>query len=111
MSSSAPNTAAFFTAGASLLQPVFTASRTRSQVELAEVQRDEALLAYQQTILQSVHDVSDALNTYQRAANIERNADAAALPFRGRCRTCESHGIDWSIFSLPCETNALCASP
>jgi len=58
--------AAFFTAGASLLQPVFTAGRTRSQVELAEVQRDEALLAYQQTILQSLRDVSDALITYQR---------------------------------------------
>jgi len=58
--------AAFFTAGASFLQPVFTAGRTRSQVELAEVQRDEALLAYQQTILQSLHDVSDALITYQR---------------------------------------------
>ena len=58
--------ATFFTAGASLLQPVFTAGRTRSQVELAEGRRDEVLLAYQQTILQSLRDVSDALIAYRR---------------------------------------------
>jgi len=58
--------AAFFTVGATLLQPVFTAGRTRSQVELAEARRDEVLLAYQQTILQSLRDVSDALIAYRR---------------------------------------------
>ena len=35
---------AFFTVGASLIQPVFTAGRTRSKVDLAEAQRDEVLL-------------------------------------------------------------------
>jgi multidrug efflux system outer membrane protein len=58
--------AGFFTAGASLLQPVFTAGRTRSQVELAGARRDEALLLYQQTILQSLRDVSDALIAYRK---------------------------------------------
>ena len=58
--------AAFFTVGATLLQPVFTAGRTRSQVELAEVRREEALLAYQQTIQQSLRDVSDALIAYRQ---------------------------------------------
>jgi multidrug efflux system outer membrane protein len=58
--------AAFFTVGATLLQPVFTAGRTRSQVELAEARRDEVRLAYQQTILQSLRDVSDALIAYRR---------------------------------------------
>jgi multidrug efflux system outer membrane protein len=58
--------AAFFTVGATLLQPVFTAGRTRSQVELAEARRDEVLLAYQQTILESLRDVSDALIAYRR---------------------------------------------
>jgi multidrug efflux system outer membrane protein len=57
---------AFLTVGASLVQPVFTAGRTRSQVELAEARRDEALLVYQQTILQSLRDVSDALIAYRR---------------------------------------------
>jgi outer membrane protein, multidrug efflux system len=58
--------AAFFTVGATLLQPVFTAGRTRSQVELAEVRRDVALLAYQETIRQSLRDVSDALIAYRQ---------------------------------------------
>ena len=58
--------AAFFTVGATLLQPVFTAGRTRSQVELAEVRRDVALLAYQQTIRQSLRDLSDALIAYRQ---------------------------------------------
>jgi len=58
--------AAFFTVGATVLQPVFTAGRTRSQVELAEARRDEVLLAYQQTILESLRDVSDALIAYRR---------------------------------------------
>jgi outer membrane protein, multidrug efflux system len=58
--------AAFFTVGATLLQPVFTAGRTRSQVELAEVRRDVAMLAYQQTIRQSLRDVSDALIAYRQ---------------------------------------------
>ena len=58
--------AAFLTVGASLIQPVFTAGRTRSQVELATARHDEALLAYQQTILQSLRDVSDALVAYRR---------------------------------------------
>jgi multidrug efflux system outer membrane protein len=66
LSSLVTGPATFFTVGASLLQPVFTAGRTRSQVELAEVQRDEALLAYQQTIVQSLRDVSDGLIAYRQ---------------------------------------------
>jgi multidrug efflux system outer membrane protein len=66
LSSLVTGPAVFFTVGASLLQPVFTAGRTRSQVELAEARRDEALLGYQQTILQSLRDVSDALIAYRR---------------------------------------------
>jgi outer membrane protein, multidrug efflux system len=70
--------AAFFTVGASLLQPVFTAGRTRSQVELAEAGRDEALLAYQQTILQSLRDVSDALVAYRQDRNFRDQQELLA---------------------------------
>jgi multidrug efflux system outer membrane protein len=58
--------AGFFTVGGSLLQPVITAGRTRSQVAVAEARRDEALLTYQQTIQQSLRDVSDALVAYRK---------------------------------------------
>jgi outer membrane protein, multidrug efflux system len=53
----------------SLTQPIFTAGRIHSQVNLAEAQQQEALLSYQQTIQQSFRDVSDALIGYRK--NIE----------------------------------------
>jgi multidrug efflux system outer membrane protein len=55
-----------WTAAASAAQPVFTAGRTRSQVALATVRRDEAVLAYQQTIRQAFREVADGLVGYQK---------------------------------------------
>jgi multidrug efflux system outer membrane protein len=48
------------------VQPVFTAGRLRSQVELAEARRQEAELAYGQTVQQAFREVSDALNGYRK---------------------------------------------
>ncbi len=47
-------------------QPVFTAGRTKSRVAIAEARRDEATIAYQQTIRQSFREVSDALIGYRK---------------------------------------------
>jgi multidrug efflux system outer membrane protein len=55
-----------WSAAASVVQPVFTAGRTRSQVALADARRQEATLAYQQTIQQAFREVSDALVGYRR---------------------------------------------
>jgi outer membrane protein, multidrug efflux system len=52
--------------GGALAQPLFTAGRTKSRVALAEARRDEAVLTYQQTIQQSLRDVSDALVAYRK---------------------------------------------
>jgi outer membrane protein, multidrug efflux system len=52
--------------GAALVQPVFTAGRTRAGVDLARARTDEATLVYQQTIQQSLREVSDALVAYRR---------------------------------------------
>lgn len=57
---------AIWTATAGLVQPVFTAGRTRSNVAVAEARRDEALLSYQQTIHQAFREVSDALVGYRK---------------------------------------------
>jgi multidrug efflux system outer membrane protein len=48
------------------VQPVFTGGRLRSQVELAEVRRQEAELVYQQTVQQAFREVSDALVGYRK---------------------------------------------
>jgi outer membrane protein, multidrug efflux system len=56
-----------WSAAASVVQPVFTAGRTRSQVALADARRQEAELAYQQTIQQAFREVADALVGYRRS--------------------------------------------
>jgi multidrug efflux system outer membrane protein len=52
--------------GAGLVQPLFNAGRTRSQVALAEARREESELVYRQAIQQAFREVSDALVGYQR---------------------------------------------
>jgi multidrug efflux system outer membrane protein len=52
--------------GAGLTQPIFNAGRTRSRVALSKAQEEEAALAYQQAIQQSLREVSDALVGYRK---------------------------------------------
>jgi len=58
--------AGFWSVGAAALQPIFTGGRLKSQVVLAQAQRDEAELAYEQVIRQSFRDVADALVAYRK---------------------------------------------
>ena len=53
--------------GSTLLQPIFTAGRLRSNVRFAEAQQQQALLFYQQTIQGAFRDVSDALIAYRKS--------------------------------------------
>lgn len=52
--------------GASLTQPIFTAGRLKSNVRLAESQRQESLLLYQRTIKGAFQGVSDDLIAYRK---------------------------------------------
>ena len=58
--------AAMWTLAGALSQPVFDAGRIRSTVRLAEAQRQEAVLVYQQTIQQAFREVSDSLVAYRK---------------------------------------------
>jgi Cu/Ag efflux pump CusA len=58
--------AGLWVAGAGLTQSIFNAGRTRSTVALSKAQQEEAVLAYQQTIQQSLREVSDALVGYRK---------------------------------------------
>jgi multidrug efflux system outer membrane protein len=53
--------------GATATQPIFTAGRLKSNVRLAESQRQEALLFYQQSIQGAFRDVADALIAYRKS--------------------------------------------
>jgi outer membrane protein, multidrug efflux system len=52
--------------GGSLVQPIFTGGRIRSNVRFTEARQQEALLTYQQTIQQAFRGVSDALVEYHK---------------------------------------------
>ena len=58
--------AGFWTFGAGLAQPIFTGGRLRSNVHLAEAQRQEAVLFYQEAIQSAFRDVADALIAYRK---------------------------------------------
>ena len=49
-----------------LAQPIFEGGRLKSGVRLAEAQRDQLVLTYQQTIQGAFRDVSDALIAYRK---------------------------------------------
>lgn len=59
--------ATFWAAGGQVLQPVFQGGRIKSNYRLAWARRDEAELAYKQTVLRAVTDVSDSLVGYSQA--------------------------------------------
>jgi multidrug efflux system outer membrane protein len=52
--------------GGQLLQPIFNRGRIRSNVQLTEAQKEEAVLVYQQSIQQAFRDVSDSLVAYRK---------------------------------------------
>lgn len=56
-------------AAASLTQPLFNKGINRAQVKIAEAQRQEAILNFQQTLLNAGAEVNDALTLYQTAQN------------------------------------------
>jgi outer membrane protein, multidrug efflux system len=57
---------AIWTAAIGATAPVFTAGRTRSQVALARVRYEEAVVSYRQTMRQAFREVSDALVGYAK---------------------------------------------
>jgi multidrug efflux system outer membrane protein len=58
--------AGVWTLAASVTQPIFAGGRLKSNVRFAEAQREEMVLAYQQTIQGAFRDVSNALVAYRK---------------------------------------------
>lgn len=69
-----------------LTQPIFTAGRIRSGVELTEATQRSALAQYEKAIQTAFRDVSDALVQYQKVREIraERELLVTALQDRKR---------------------------
>jgi multidrug efflux system outer membrane protein len=64
---------AAWSAVAAVTQPVFTGGRLRANVALAEARRDEAVLAYRQTVQTAFREVADALSAYQHSRELRQN--------------------------------------
>jgi outer membrane protein, multidrug efflux system len=67
-------------------QPVFTAGRLKSNVRLAQAERDEALTQYQKTIQAAFTEVSDALIAHQRVRESREKQQALVSTLEDRKR-------------------------
>jgi outer membrane protein, multidrug efflux system len=75
----------FVAGGADISVPIFTGGRLSGQVRIANLQQQEAVLTYRQTVLTAFHDVDNALIAY--AADEQRARDVAQqLKDAGRSR-------------------------
>ncbi len=78
---------AYWYASASLTQPIFAGGRIRNNYRLSVAQQREMILAYRNTILNALKDVSNSLVGYQEtrgrrvelAAQVDSSADAVRL--------------------------------
>jgi len=69
-----------------LTQPIFTAGRLGSQVELAEAQQRSALAQYESAIQGAFRDVSDALIQYQKIREIRAYRESLVTSLQDRKR-------------------------
>jgi NodT family efflux transporter outer membrane factor (OMF) lipoprotein len=67
-------------------QPIFTAGRLKSNVKLAEAQRQQALAQYERTIQTAFSDVSNSLIAYQRVRESREEQEALVNTLQDRLR-------------------------
>jgi NodT family efflux transporter outer membrane factor (OMF) lipoprotein len=67
-------------------QPIFTAGRLRSNVKLAQAERDRALIQYEKTIQTAFTEVSNALIAHQRVRESRVQQEALVFALQDRLR-------------------------
>jgi multidrug efflux system outer membrane protein len=93
-----------------ITQPIFTAGRLRSNVRLAEAQRDSALVQYQKTIQVAFTEVSNALIAHQRVreSGVQQQALVATLEDRKRLAYARyTGGVDTQLNALDADRDLL----
>jgi multidrug efflux system outer membrane protein len=75
--------------GGSLVQPIFTGGRIRSNVRFTEARQQEALLTYQQTIQQAFRGVSDSLVEYHKDREFREYQQQLSLSAQDAARLSE----------------------
>ncbi len=95
-----------------LTQPIFTAGRLRSNVRLAQAQRDSALIQYQKTIQTAFSEVSNALIAHQRVreSRVQQEALVGALEDRKRLAYVRYRGgVDTQLNALDADRDLFSA--
>jgi NodT family efflux transporter outer membrane factor (OMF) lipoprotein len=69
-----------------LTQPIFTAGRLKSNVKLAEAEREVALVQYQKTIQTAFAEVSNGLIAHQRVRESRERQEALVFALQDRLR-------------------------
>src|SRR5262249_22149275 len=67
-------------------QPIFTAGRLRSNVELTAAQKDLALIQYERVIQTAFREVSDTLIQYQKVREIRAKQESLVTTLQDRSR-------------------------
>jgi outer membrane protein, multidrug efflux system len=91
-------------------QPIFTAGRLRSNVRLAEAQKESAVIQYQKTIQTAFTEVSNALIAHQRVreSRVQQQALVTALEDRKRLAYARySGGVDTQLNALDADRDLL----
>jgi multidrug efflux system outer membrane protein len=91
-------------------QPIFTAGRLRSNVRLAEAQKESAVVQYQKTIQTAFTEVSNALIAHQRVreSRVQQQALVAALEDRKRLAYARyDGGVDTQLNALDADRDLL----
>jgi outer membrane protein, multidrug efflux system len=93
-----------------ITQPIFTAGRLRSNVRLAEAQRDGALVQYQKTIQIAFTEVSNALIAHQRVRESRVQQQALVVALQDRKRLAYARyigGVDTQLNALDADRDLL----
>ncbi|HTP34792.1 MAG TPA: efflux transporter outer membrane subunit [Candidatus Acidoferrales bacterium] len=67
-------------------QPIFTAGRIKSNVQLAQAERERALIRYEKTIQTAFTEVSDALIAHQRVRESREKQESLVIALQDRTR-------------------------
>lgn len=66
----------FGTVAGNIAQPIFQQRRLKTQLEVAKVQREQAVIGFRQSVVNAVREVSDALVSAEKLKEQQRIADA-----------------------------------
>jgi NodT family efflux transporter outer membrane factor (OMF) lipoprotein len=95
-----------------ITQPIFSAGRLKSNLRLAEAQRDESQVAYEKSIQTGFKDVSDALIAHQRTheSRLEQEKLVSALQDRKRLAYIRYEGgVDTQLNALDADRDLFSA--